>query len=39
VPHLEVPESPREQVALRALLDRLLPEYGGVAMYEHDDTF
>jgi len=39
VPDLQVPESPPEQVALRALLQRLLPEYEGVASYKHDDTF
>jgi hypothetical protein len=39
VPDLEVPEPPAEQRALRALLERLLPEYHRVATYQHEDTF
>jgi hypothetical protein len=39
MPDLPAPEPPPEQVALRALLNDVLPQYGNVALYRHDDTF
>ncbi len=39
MPDLPPPEPPPEQVALRALLDDVLAQYGNVATYRHDDIF